>query len=179
MHESSSGIRPRLLYMSCLSSLSIRCGGTWFGVWRIPMKTFNKNLMVCLLIGLNSKLTRPHCGNLCLAQCSQRLETQLPHSCHSWCKRLNIQPMHSNARRFTLIIFASEKTREKHPPNIPKSPYQQPVPKIYRQTVSHPPKGRHYTLQGYTEKPWYNIRLMDSYSRQRASDHQLFLQMQQ
>jgi len=77
--------------------------------------------------------------------------------------------MHSNARRFTLIIFASEKTREKHPPNIPKSPYQQPVPKIYRQTVSHPPKGRHYTLQGYTEKPWYNIRLMGSYSRQGAS----------
>lgn len=169
MHESSSGIRPRLLYMSCLSSVSIRCGSTRFRVWKIPIKTVNQNLMVCLLIGLNSKLTRPHCLNLCLSQCSQRLETQPPYSCHSWCKRLNIQPMHPNARRFTLTIFASEKTRESCTPNIPNSPYQQPVPKMYRQTVSPPTEREALHLTGLHSKPWYNIRLMGSYSRQRAS----------
>lgn len=108
--------------------------------------------MVCLIIGLNSKLTHPHCGNLFLAQCSQRLENQPPHGYHSWCKRLNIQPMHPNARRLTLTIFASEKTREKHTPNIHKLPYQQPVPKIYWHTVSPPTKREALHLTGLHRK---------------------------
>lgn len=48
MHESTSGIPPSLLYMSCLSSVSIRYGGTWFRVWKIPIKIVNKNLMALL-----------------------------------------------------------------------------------------------------------------------------------
>lgn len=176
MHESSSGIRPRLLYMSCLSSVSIRCGSTRFRVWKIPIKTVNQNLMACLLIGLNSKFTRLLSLNLCLAQCSQRLETQPP---HSWCKRLNIQPTHPNARRFTLTIFASEKTREKHTPDIPKSPYQQSVPKMYRQTVSPPTEREAIHLTGLYRKTLVQCKADGLIFTSEGIDHQLFLQMQQ
>ena len=175
MHESSSGIRPRLLHMSCLSSVSIRCGGTRFRVWKIPIKTVNKNLMACLLIGLNSKFTRLLSLNLCLAQCSQRLETQPPHRWHSWCKRLNIQLMHPNARRFTLTIFASEKLMK----YIPKSRYQQPVPKMYRQTVSPPTEREALHLTGLHRKTLVQCKAVGLIFTSEGIDYQLFLQMQQ
>ena len=67
----------------------------------------------------------------------------------------------------------------KHTPNIPKAPYQQPVPKMCRQTVSPPTEREAIHLTGLHRKTLVQCKADGLIFTSEGIDYHLFLQMQQ